>query len=75
MKKQEVLSKLLIQPKELVLKDGFFKKSSDYQVFTNIDTDFSYLLELAGFKSDAKKVYYDLNDIFVIAIGESHAPL
>ena len=40
MNKQELLAKMLIEPKELVLKDGTFKKNTEYPVFTNLDTDF-----------------------------------
>ncbi|MBQ7045506.1 MAG: family 20 glycosylhydrolase [Clostridia bacterium] len=75
MTKQELLKKMLIEPKELILKEGTFKKDKNAKVFTNIDTDFSYLLELAGFAGKTENVYYDLGGTYVIAIGEKDVDL
>lgn len=66
MTKKELLSKLLIQPKELVLKEGFFQGASQ-AVFTNLETDFTYLADLAGF---AKPQTLEA-DCFVIAVGDA----
>ena len=63
MTKQEILSKMLIKPKELVLKGGNFQKNLNALIYTNIDKDFSYLLSLAGFESKAQTVYYDFGEI------------
>ncbi len=75
MTKPEILAKMLIEPKALTLKDGTFKKNVNYPVFTNLDTDFSYLLELAGVKSKAENVYFDCDGLYVIAIGEREVNL
>lgn len=75
MKKNELLAKMLIQPKALELKDGFFKDNADYSVRTNIKKDFSYLLELAGFKAKAENTFFDFGDIYVIAIGNADVEL
>ncbi len=75
MTKQELLAKMLIEPKELILKEGTFKKDKNAKVFTNIDTDFSYLLELAGFSGKTENVYYDLGGTYVIAIGKGEVDL
>lgn len=70
MKKNEILAKMLIQPKALELKEGFFKVNADYSVKTNIDKDFSYLLDLAGFKAKAENTFFDFGGVYVIAIGD-----
>jgi hypothetical protein len=75
MTKQELLAKMLIQPKELILKDGTLNKNAAAPVFTNIDKDFSYLLELAGFNAKAQNVFYDLDGVYVIAIGNQDVEL
>lgn len=69
MNKLEILEKMLIEPKELTLKEGVFKRDPAYPVYTNIDKDFTYLLSLAGFESEPKNIYYDVDGIYVIAIG------
>lgn len=71
MNKQELLSKLLIKPKKLDLKVGEYKQNSSAEIFTNADTDMSYLLELAGFEKNSQKVWYDI-EAFVLSVGEKN---
>ncbi len=69
MTKHELLSKLLIKPKKLTLLDGVYFHNPDAQIITNINTDISYLLKLAGFNGSAKKEYFDTQDTFILAVG------
>ena len=73
MTKQEILAKMLIKPKELELKDGVFKKDATAPISTNIDKDFSYLLSLAGFTTAAKTTWFDLDNTYIITIGDVDA--
>lgn len=70
MTKNELLKKMLIKPKALELKDGFFNADANYPVRTNINKDFSYLLDLAGFKAKAENTAFAFDDIYIITIGE-----
>lgn len=70
MTKQEILSKLLIKPKKLTVKGGFYKHNAKAEIFTNVDTDMSYLLGLAKFGAEPQKVWYDVNDVAVLSIGK-----
>lgn len=69
MTKQELLAKMLIKPKNLILKEGTFKPNSNATVYTNATVDISYLLELAGFKATPKTVYSDTK-CFYLSIGK-----
>ena len=68
MNKQEILSKMFIEPKSLKLTGGVYKHNENAPVFTNAEADISYLLELAGIKSSAETVYLDTKN-YVLAIG------
>lgn len=72
MKKHEILKKMLIEPKELQLKEGVYKRNKSAEVYTNAEKiDFSYLLELAGYQQKAEVVVYEeLLDTFVLSIGK-----
>ena len=71
MKRREILNKLLIKPKKLILKDGVHKRNENACVYTNADeTDFSFLLKLAGFKnSPSIKPFDGIDKAYVLAIG------
>ena len=69
MTKQEILAKMLIEPKELELLGGKFTKDSKAQIYTNTDVDMSFLLELAGFEEKAQKIELD-TALSVLMIGE-----
>lgn len=66
MTKKELCSKLLIQPKELLMKEGMLKKAA-YAVSTNLKANFTYLAELAGFA----KPQSTEADFCVIAVGDA----
>ena len=70
MNKQDVLSRLLICPKELILGKGTYEHSATSCIKTSLDTDIAYLLELAGFVNTAERVFFDVGDTVVLAIGE-----
>lgn len=70
MDKKTLLSKLLIKPKTLTLKEGKYQHNKNAEINTNINADFSYLSELAGFTGGIKNADYDI-DAFVIAIGSA----
>ena len=71
MTKRELLSKLIVKPKKLTLKEGMYKHNPDAEIITNVDVDMSYLLELAGFKGEPKKVWCDMEKTCVLSIGKS----
>lgn len=71
MNKQEILSKMFIEPKSLKLTGEVYKHNENAPIYTNVKTDFSYLLELAGFKGTANNVWYDVNNTFVLSIGKN----
>lgn len=75
MTKQKILKKMLIEPKELTLKEGIFEKNPDAPIHTNLTKDFSYLVSLAGFNTKAESVYYDFGGIYIIAIGKKDIEL
>jgi len=75
MTKQEILKKMLIEPKELTLKEGIFEKNPNAPIYTNLTKDFSYLASLAGFNAKAESVYYDFGGIYIIAIGKKDIEL
>lgn len=72
MKKNEIFEKLLIEPKELTLKEGSYKHNKSAKIYTNADeTDFSYLLELAGFEEKASVVEFEnVKDTYILSIGK-----
>ena len=70
MTKQEVLKKLLIKPKKLVLSEGEYSHDRNYPVYTNADTNMNYLLSLADFSNTPETVWYD-TDQYVLSIGET----
>ncbi len=72
MKKHEILSKLIIKPKEFILTGKEYKHNKDAKIYTNADEgDFSYLLGLAGFGSKAEvKRFENTNDTYVLSIGK-----
>lgn len=69
MTKTELLSKLLIAPKELELLGGDYKHNKNAKIYTNQEVDMSYLLELAGFDGKAEKIDLD-TDYSVLMIGD-----
>ena len=69
MTKTELLSKLLIAPKELELLGGDYKHNKNAEIYTNADVDMSYLLELADFDGKAEKIDLD-TDYSVLMIGD-----
>lgn len=69
MTKTELLSKLLIAPKELELLGGDYKHNKNAEIYTNADVDMSYLLELADFSGKAEKIDLD-TDYSVLMIGD-----
>lgn len=69
MTKTELLSKLLIAPKELELLGGDYKHNENAKIYTNQDVDMSYLLELAEFSGKAEKIDLD-TDYSVLMIGD-----
>ena len=71
MKRNEIFDKLLIKPKELVLKGGVHNCNENATVYTNADeTDFSYLLELAGLKKKPSvKAFGGVNKAYVLSVG------
>ncbi len=70
MTKQELIKKMLIEPKELILKEGTYKHNKDAEIVTNVGTDISYLLSLAGFEKAATEIYVDMKDTYIISIGK-----
>lgn len=72
MKRQEILNKMLIEPKKLLLKEGEYKHDKAASVKTNAsECDFSYLLELAGFEKKAEAVVFgDIKNTYILAIGD-----
>lgn len=72
MKKQEILGKMLIEPKKLLLKEGTYKHDKSAKIKTNADElDFTYLLELAGFENKAETVEFEnVKDVYILSIGE-----
>ena len=49
MKKHEIFKKMLIEPKELQLKEGLYKHNKSAEIYTNADeTDFSYPVSRRG---------------------------
>ncbi len=75
MEKTELVKKLLIEPKEIILKEGNHKQNNDACIFTNIETDMSYLLNLAGFNSKVETIDYDIKDTYIVAIGRKDIEL
>lgn len=77
MKKQEIFSKLLIEPKQLQLKAGEFKLNKSAAIYTNADeTDFSYLLALAGFEGAVTvKAFGDGKDAYILSVGKENVEL
>ena len=71
MTKTELLSKLLIAPKELELLGGDYKHNKNAKIYTNADVDMSYLLELADFGGKAEKIDLD-TDYSVLMIGDKY---
>lgn len=73
MKKHEIFKKMLIEPKELQLKEGLYKHNKSAEIYTNADeTDFSYLLELAGFEGKAQvKVFDGVKETYILSIGKA----
>ena len=73
MKKAEIFNKLLIKPKKLTLKEGAYKHNKGAAVYTNADeTDFSYLLELAGFEEKASIVEFEnVKDTYILSVGQA----
>ena len=69
MTKTELLSKLLIAPKELELLGGDYKHNKNAKIYTNQEVDMSYLLELAEFDGKAEKIDLD-TDYSVLMIGD-----
>lgn len=76
MKKHELLNKLLIEPKELKLKSGNYNHNKAAAVKTNADeTDFSFLLGLAGFERNAEIIVFDnVKDMYILSIGNNVIP-
>lgn len=73
MKKHEIFKKMLIEPKELQLKEGVYTHNKSAEIYTNADeTDFSYLLELAGFEGNVQvKVFDNFKDVYILSIGKA----
>ena len=71
MTKTELLSKLLIAPKELELLGGDYKHNKNAKIYTNQEVDMSYLLELAEFDGKAEKIDLD-TDYSVLMIGDKY---
>lgn len=72
MKTNEILKKLLIEPKEITFKEGSYKHNKSANIYTNADeTDFSYLLELAGFEKNSTVVEFEnVKDTYILSVGK-----
>lgn len=71
MNRQELLNKLIIQPKSLTVRDGFYQKNRVADICTNVEgVQMSYLLELAGYQKKVQiRPFEGLENECVLCIG------
>lgn len=69
MTKSEFLKNLLIKPKSLELTGGDYKHDPNAEIYTNADTDISYLLELANFSKKPQVIELE-TEYSVLMIGK-----
>ena len=71
MNRQELLNKLIIQPKSLTVRDGFYQKNRVADICTNVEgVQMSYLLELAGYQKEVQiRPFEGLEKECVLCIG------
>lgn len=76
MNKNDVIRQMLIEPKELYGKEGLYQHNKNAEICTNVDTDITYLLELAGFVGKPSiEAFEDIKDRKVLYIGKTESDL
>lgn len=70
----DIKSKLLIVPKEMTIADGVYNHRADATIYTNADTDISYLLGLANFSGEVKNTDVE-TDNFILTTDKENTDL
>ena len=76
MKKQEIMDRLIVKPKKMVVGEGVCAVKGNAAIYSNaVDTDLSFLLSLAGYENDVHELCPEnVGNAYVLLIGTNVCP-